>query len=280
MLEYRFLTKPRHLCMIPIACFLMFSLSYDGTAAQSTRTPTATVTRTPIATKTPDGAVSDRPPVPRLLFSTPRPVREEPALSSGFHNVPSVFLEGDDYLEESDYHTVQADRSLIKTGLSIVTSPREVIKSVVQILRCDQFGCNTPVGTGVIVHPSGLILTAYHVLLENPDDLRSSEYEEFVIALTENVRTPPRPLYHAFVVADKNEQDIALLAIDRNLDEEAIDPNHLNLPALPFADVEMLFADTLHILGFPVDGGDAVSYFPATFTSFDDDGQLSWSISL
>lgn len=114
----------------------------------------------------------------------------------------------------------------------------------------------------MIVHPRGLLLTAYHVLLEDPDDQTSPRYRDFDIALTSDVRSPPTPSYRASMVADKNEQDIALLAIDRNSKGEMIDPHSLNLPALPFADVEILFADTLHILGYPIDGGDAINYFP------------------
>ncbi len=211
--------------------------------------------------------------VPLLIFATPPPVRSEEPLTSGYRNIPPVFAGID------TYHAIQATVTFTDRVGTAATRPLDAIGAVVQILRCDGFGCDTPVGSGVIIHPSGLILTAYHILLENPNDLRSVEYQDFVIALPENVRTPPRPLYCAAVVADKNEQDIALLAIDRTFDGEFLDgeviaPGTLALPALPFAAVDLLFADTLTVLGYPLDGGDAVSNFQATFTSFDDNGQL------
>ncbi|MEM7539175.1 MAG: trypsin-like peptidase domain-containing protein [Chloroflexota bacterium] len=157
--------------------------------------------------------------------------------------------------------------------------PNDVSKSVVQIWVCDEFGCETPVGTGVIVHSSGLILTAYHVLLENPDIERSPIHEDIVIALAENSISDPSPIYQASLVADNVAQDIALLSIDRTFDGVELSANELaelELPSLPFldADIENLIDEELIILGYPIYRGIAPVYrIRAYISGFDDGGQ-------
>ena len=195
-------------------------------------------------------------------------MRDEEALSSGYRQVPSVFS------EVETYHAIPAKVTSTAALTSNTSKPIDAIPSVVQIFSATSSAATRRRAAGVIVHPSGLILTALHVLLKDPNNLRSREYDDFVIALTETHGPGRARSIRARSVADLDELDIALLAIDRDLDGEAIDAETLNLPALPFADVDQLFADTLLVLGFPQDGGAAVNYTPATFKSFDEDGQL------
>lgn len=181
-----------------------------------------------------------------VLFVTPPPVRAEEPLSPDSRNIPSVF-EGID-----EYYAVEAALSRADQPLPPITDPAVAARAVVQIRRCDNFGCETPAGSGVIVHPSGLILTAYHVLLADAEDPNADRYPDFVIAMTENPRTAPQPRYRARLVASKIEQDLALLAIDRTLETTALATNSLALPALPLADVTTLFGGALIMLGYPV----------------------------
>jgi hypothetical protein len=232
----------------------------DPAQARSTATLTATITTTLATT----GAVR----APIVLFATPPPVRAEEPLTGASRNVPSVF-EG-----VTDYHPVQATLAGEDLAPSPLTSPAEAAAAVVQIRRCDDFGCDTPAGSGVLIHSSGLILTAYHVLLTDPEDPTSPRYTDFVIALSDNPRSAPQPRYRARLAAEKNEQDLALLAIDRDAAGATIDAGQLNLPALPLADISTLFAADLHVLGYPVSGGEGVSYDRTSFNSFDDGGRL------
>lgn len=205
---------------------------------------------------------------PMMLFVTPPPVRAEEPLSPDSRNIPSVF-EG-----INEYYAVQATLTSVDQPPPPAADPATAARAVVQIRRCDGFGCETPAGSGVIIHPSGLILTAYHVLLTDPEDPNAPRYPDFVISMTENPRTAPRPRYRARLVASKADQDLALLAIDRTLETAALDSNGLSLPALPLADVTTLFADDLHVLGYPVNGGEAISYVRTGFRSFDDNARL------
>lgn len=205
---------------------------------------------------------------PMILFVTPLPVRTEEPLSPDGRNIPSVFAGID------EYYAVEATLSSADQPLPPATDPAVAARAVVQIRRCDNFGCETLAGSGVIVHPSGLILTAYHVLLTDAEDPNADRYPDFVIAMTENPRTAPQPRYRARLVASKLDQDLALLMIDRSLDAAALDDSTLSLPALPLADVTTLFADDLHVLGYPVTGGEAISYVRTSFRSFDDNGRL------
>lgn len=236
-----------------------------GDRPASASDPTPTVLSAPAALAL---APTNTVQPPMILFVTPPPVRAEEPLSPDSRNIPSVFA------GINEYYAVQATLTSVDQPPPPAADPATVARAVVQIRRCDNFGCETPAGSGVIVHPSGLILTAYHVLLTDPEDPNAARYPDFVIAMTENPRTAPQPRYRARLVASKADQDLALLTIDRTLDTAPLADNALALPALPLADVTTLFADDLHVLGYPVTGGDAISYTPVGFRSFDDEGRL------
>ncbi|MBV7335651.1 trypsin-like peptidase domain-containing protein [Chloroflexi bacterium TSY] len=255
-----------------IAYFLLIVVTLENVKAQSTRTPTPKATHSPASTQTSTGTsptITMTIQRPLLVFSTPRPVREEEALATGFSQIPSVF-QGIDA-----YHPIEADLTETELALSSASTLQEAIASVVQILRCgDGFRCTTPVGTGVVVHPSGLILTAYHVLLEDPDDLTSQRYPTFAIAMTDSIRGSPQPLYRASLVAQKDELDIALLAIDQTINGDEIDRNELALPTLTFGNVDSHFGRRLGILGYPIDGSESVRTTSGIFEGFASNGQL------
>ena len=169
---------------------------------------------------------------------------------------------------------MQATWTTVDQSPRPATDALEAALAVVQIQGCDNSDCDTPIGSGVIVHPSGLILTAYHVLLTDPTDLNSQRYPDFVIAMTEDMRAAPQPRYRASLVASKDDQDLALLGIDRDLTNAPLERRSLTLPALPLADINNLFGGALPILGYPVSGGEAISIVSANFSSFDDEGRL------
>lgn len=89
-------------------------------------------------------------------------MNSEEALQPGNASIPSVF-DGVD-----KYYPVQATLVSVDQPQEPTINLSKAALAVVKILRCDTFGCETPTGSGVIIHPRGLILTAYHVLLTEP----------------------------------------------------------------------------------------------------------------
>lgn len=206
---------------------------------------------------------------PITIFVTPPPVRTEEPLSPGNHNIPSVFKDID------KYSPIHATLTNVPQPSSLATDLAKAKLTVVKILGCDDFGCKTPIGSGVIVHPHGLILTAYHVLLIEPDEPTSLRYRDFVISTTENPSRSPAPSYKARLVAFKvdEEQDLAILAIDRTLDDKPV-ANPLDLRALPLADMTTLDEAKLYILGYPINGSEVINTKPTDVISFDDELHL------
>lgn len=157
------------------------------------------------------------------------------------------------------------------------TSLNETIRAVVRIRGCNVAGCNVGLGSGVVIHSSGIILTANHVTLTDKNNPLSARLEDFVVELTESVQQSPHARYRARLLAAKPEADMALLGIywdettNRPLDETLT----VNLPALAAADAStILIGEQLHILGYPLAGGSAINYTGAAMGGFDENGAL------
>jgi len=153
----------------------------------------------------------------------------------------------------------------------------EAIKAVVRIRGCNMAGCNVGLGSGVIIHPSGVILTANHVTLTDPRNPFSPRLEDFVIEVTENARQAPQARYRARLIAAKPESDLALLGIywDEVTNQPLDNAAEMNLPTLASADTNAIgFSDRLHILGYPLAGGSAINYIEAALGGFDENGAL------
>lgn len=153
----------------------------------------------------------------------------------------------------------------------------EAIQTVVRIRGCNVAGCNVGLGSGVVIHSSGVILTANHVTLTDPRNPLSPRLEDFVIEITGNARQAPQARYRARLLAAKPEADLALLGIywDEVTNQAAENPAAVNLPTLPIADVNTIeLSDRLHILGYPLAGGAAINYTEAALGGFDENGAL------
>jgi len=232
-----------------------------ATAVPALSAPAATLTKTV------------QPPM--IFFVTPPPVRAEEPLSPDSRNIPSVFPGVD------TYYDIQAELQVEMLPLPPLSSLQEVAKSVVQIYRCNNGNCDTPVGSGVLIHPSGVIATAYHTLLRNPENPNSGPFDDVatdtdntVIAMTVDVGSIATPRFQARLAATKIDQDLALLQIDRDLQGNPIAPDDLNLPALPLADVTNLFDQEFRVLGYPTSGGEPISIDRTNFRRYDDSRSL------
>lgn len=148
--------------------------------------------------------------------------------------------------------------------------------AVVRIRGCNIQGCNLGVGSGVLIDPGGLILTAHHVTLSDPQNPLSRQLEDFVIEVTDSARTAPEARYRARVVAQKPAVDLALLEIYWDeLESSALDGAGLSLPNLALADpASVVPLEELAILGYPLAGGRSINYVREDLSGFDDDGSL------
>jgi WD40 repeat protein len=250
----------------------MFLIGCAGDRPTAASAPTPTAVAAPAA---PALASTNTVQPSMVLFVTPPPVRAEEPLSPNSLNIPPAFQ------GFNTYHDIQATLQVETLPLPSVFTPEEAAKSVVQIYRCNNGNCDTPVGSGVMIHPSGIIATAYHTLLKNPENPNSGPFDDVendndntVIAITVDVGSIAEPRFQARLAATKIDQDLALLQIDRDLQGKPIVPDDLNLPALPLADVTNLFDQEFRVLGYPTSGGEPISIDRTNFRRYDDNRSL------
>ena len=139
-------------------------------------------------------------------------------------------------------------------------------------------------GSGTVVSPDGLVLTNQHVVAASTDaELRRFEAEQqatspgitfarqgdgFAI-LTTDGRQPTELRYLASLVAEDADLDLAVLRIDRDPQGAQLVGATLNLPFVPLGDSDHLdLGDDLHVFGYPVIGGRAMTYAPGVVSGF------------
>ncbi|MBX3050359.1 MAG: SUMF1/EgtB/PvdO family nonheme iron enzyme [Caldilineaceae bacterium] len=139
----------------------------------------------------------------------------------------------------------------------------EVKRAVVRIVPERCFGGTSCIpqsdqpGSGVIIHPSGLILTAWHVLSADKDFQQEDYWDDFVVeVIGEDDGLPAVARYRARIVATRPEMDLAILRIDRTVERRPLTQETLAaLPWLPVYDglsSQLESGNTqLHILGYP-----------------------------
>ncbi len=163
-----------------------------------------------------------------------------------------------------------------KVAYAQQTSLNDAVPAVVRILGCNVAGCNVGLGSGVLIHASGVVLTANHVTLADLND-PTSQLEDFLIEMTTSAQLPPQARYRARLIAFKPESDLALLRIYWDeIANQAIDVTTLqDLPTLPLANAEtIMLGEEVHILGYPLAGGRAINYAQLVVGGFDEGGAL------
>lgn len=153
------------------------------------------------------------------------------------------------------------------------TVTRQVMRSVVQIIAVEE-GSGGQLyriwtGSGTIVSEDGLILTNCHVAF--PEAMWGSSYahDGLVVALTGRSDEPPEPTYFAEVVQYDPNLDLAVIRITRTLDGNPVDPEELNLPALPLADSDQIeIGEDLYIFGYPGIGGETITFTRGSVSGF------------
>jgi S1-C subfamily serine protease len=111
-------------------------------------------------------------------------------------------------------------------------------------------------GSGTIVSPDGLILTNAHLVLPIP----GASPDFFMISITEDPAESPVEMYIAEPVLTDEDLDLAVLRIVSDLRYNPVDPDSLDLAAVPLGDSNTLqLGDPLTILGYPGIGGDTIT---------------------
>ena len=162
------------------------------------------------------------------------------------------------------------------------TTRSALIKATVQIYGVHiQSGNIVPyyVGSGSIISSDGLILTNAHVA--DPTAVGESDKPDaLVIGIVQKEDQPPVYSYIAKVRAIDGYVDLAVIQIFSDLKGNSIDTSSLNLPYVGLGNSDDVHvSDHLNILGFPLIGGNTITYTSgdvAGFTAEDQLGDRAW----
>ena len=136
--------------------------------------------------------------------------------------------------------------------------------------RCEPVCREAGQGSGAIIHPSGVILTAYHVILD-PEKSPAQPLDDFVIEISDDPRRPAVARYRARIIAVQPSLDLALLRVDRTADgSQTFAPFELTgLPVLSLGSAaELRLQEQLLILGYPFLGGRSIKVDNKNLTGF------------
>ena len=148
----------------------------------------------------------------------------------------------------------------------------DMIKAVVRISgqRCVPMCREAAVGSGAIIHPSGVILTAYHAITD-PEKSPAQFLDDYVVEMSEDVRRSAVPRYRARVIAVQPELDRALLRIYKLADgEQSFAPFALTgLPTLSLGSTkDIRLQQSLTIMGYPAFAGSSIKVLSDSLTGF------------
>jgi hypothetical protein len=134
----------------------------------------------------------------------------------------------------------------------------------------------TCVGSGTIVHWSGLIVTNAHHTVSNA----TCPGDRLVIALSIRPGEPPVPTYYAEVAQADEGLDLALLRISQELNGRLVEPGTLTLPFVELGDSGQVRLDTtITVAGYPDVTGTPVEFERGTVSGFvaePSGGERSW----
>lgn len=141
-----------------------------------------------------------------------------------------------------------------------------------------------PMGSGTIVAPDGLVLTAWHVV--DPDrnrreidrvvaDAKAQGTElavtldpDHVLLLTSDARALAAPTWIAAVAVHDATLDLAVLRIDADAQGQPLSPA-MPLPFVPLGDSATVgLGDPIHVFGYPSIGDDALTYTAGVVSGF------------
>jgi putative serine protease PepD len=152
-------------------------------------------------------------------------------------------------------------------------TPERVMRSVVQIYATEESRGGLSIkwtGSGTVVSEDGLVLTNCHVALPRAMwDYPEFDYDYLIIGMTIRSDEPPQPTYIAEVLQYDPMLDLAVIKITHTMDGNPVDPDDLDLPALPLGDSDEIdIGDNLNILGYPGIGGEQITFTKGSVSGF------------
>jgi len=226
------------LVLTPSAIALGFTPTLSATSLAPLPTPTSTPTMTSaiIPDFTPTSSVTSS------LTSLPTPASmptTSPVITPDFTPTSSTMLSLTPPPIPISTPTI--------TSETIARAARSVVR--IRAQKCDISDCiDNGIGSGAIIHPGGIILTAWHVTVINGRDKSSDHLDRFVIEMADNLDGIPSPKYRAELIASSPEQDVAFLQITTDATGEPI--TLADLPFLPIYDNRLEPSAKLLIRGY------------------------------
>jgi serine protease Do len=157
-------------------------------------------------------------------------------------------------------------------------SHASLISAAVQIFGAkDENGKLTPVyvGSGSIISSNGLILTNAHVA--DPAAVGETDMtpDALIIGIVQSEDKPPVYAYQAKVRAIDGYADLAVIQITSTIDGGSLDPASLNLPYVALGNSDDVhIGDAISVYGFPLIGGNTITYTAGTVAGFNAEDQL------
>ncbi|HNK63945.1 MAG TPA: trypsin-like peptidase domain-containing protein [Anaerolineales bacterium] len=153
-----------------------------------------------------------------------------------------------------------------------------LISATVQIFGLfEQNGELVPgyVGSGTILTSTGMILTNAHVASPASQGDVESEPDALSVSIIVSEDRPAVPSYLATVKAVDGFLDLAVIQITSTINGTTVDPNSLNLPYVEIGNSDnMHVGDKMNIFGFPLIGGDTITYTQGTVSGFSSEDQI------
>ncbi len=139
---------------------------------------------------------------------------------------------------------------------------RDLATSTVRILGLNDGQQAECAGSGIFVESDGTILTNAHVVTSGA----SCSFSSLGVAVTSDPSEPAELLYEAEVVAVNNELDLAVIRITGSIDDQPV-PDEF--PAVRLGNSQSVaLGDTISILGYPVIGGDTITFTTGAVSGF------------
>jgi hypothetical protein len=123
----------------------------------------------------------------------------------------------------------------------------------------------TCIGSGTVVHRTGLVLTNAHNTLSNP----ACPGDSLIVAFAPEPDAAPIPKFRAEIVQVNPGLDLALLRINRQFDGRLIESGALALPFVELGDSSQVqLDDTITVVGYPGIGDDPVDVRRGTVSGY------------
>ncbi|MBZ5678159.1 MAG: trypsin-like peptidase domain-containing protein [Acidobacteriia bacterium] len=141
----------------------------------------------------------------------------------------------------------------------------DIYKAVVRLTNTSSLGGGTSLGSGVIISPSGLVITNNHVI-EDADF--GTAFGDIVVETVETLNRPASEARPAELVIRNESYDLAVIRI-------------LDTPPCQFIDLlgappidESWMESRVRVLGYPPLGGDTITVTRGIVSGFDESGNI------